>query len=95
MTRYEVAMETVYEMVKKLCYTASYTISKFDTTNLSNGDTRVDFEIERNEKLGSDVYVTHQNGTVYVTPKGSIYHIDYAGKRKPVKNLGSVASGFY
>ena len=95
MTRYEEAMNKVHTMVNSLCYSPAYTVSKFDTSDEPTGDTRVDFEIERVEKFSGKEYITHQTGTVYVTPTGKIYYISIMGKHKPVKSIGLIVSGFY
>lgn len=84
------AIKELNEMVNKLLYTAKYTINEFSWKELQNKEIEVYFEIRRDDN-GDIVY---QDGTVFITPRGKMYFINYMGNKKGFKTIQSVVSPF-
>lgn len=84
----------VCQLVHRLCYTPGYTVTIFDVHEYDDKDTQIDFEITRREHFGGEISVSYSTGTVYVTKKGKLYYLNYAGDKKPVKQMGVVATRF-
>lgn len=84
----------VCNLVHKLCYTSCYKVTLFRVHEYDDKDTQIDFEITRREHFGGQISVSYSTGTVYVTKKGKLYYLNYAGDKKPVKQMGTVATRF-
>lgn len=80
--------------VNSLRYTFTYKVSKFEITELDDGDLRVDFGISRVERFKEKNVKTNQTGTIYVNQKGKLYWITFMGKKKPLTLIGYTVSLF-
>lgn len=80
--------------VNSLRYTITYKVSKFDLTELENGDIQVDFGISRIEQFNGEKIKTQQTGTIYVDTKGKLYWINFLHNKKPLTLIGYTVSDF-
>lgn len=87
-------IKQVCRLVHKLCYTSCYKVTLFRVQEYDDKDTQIDFEITRRERFSGEISISYSTGTVYVTKKGKLYYLNYAGDKKPVKQMGTVATRF-
>ena len=89
------AIKDVCKQVHNMCYTANYRVSMFKVIPYKENSLQIDFQITRVMMFGNEPVTNTQEGTVYITEKGKVQYINYAGEFKNVKLMGNVVNRFH
>ena len=85
-------IQELREMVNVLLYTSRYEVNEFSWKELPNKEVEVFFEIKREDLNGDIIY---QEGTVYITPHGRMYFLNFMGNKKNFSTIQSVVNPFH